>query len=125
MAPVVIMLRIIFWAEADFMRVEPEMTSGPTSLMTVVSATSASGVLWLQVMAAVFAPRARAYSTAPTTYGVRPLAETPITMSLRVGRRRAMSRWPISGESSLTSEAEARALGPPAIMYWTCAGAVE
>src|SRR5437868_12666410 len=76
-------------------------------------------------MAAVFAPRARAYSTAPTTYGVRPLAETPMTISFRVGRRRAMSRWPISGESSLTSEAEARALGPPAIMYWTCAGAVE
>ena len=48
-----------------------------------------------------------------------------MTISLRVGRRRAMSRWPISGESSLTSEAEARALGPPAMMYWTWEGAVE
>src|ERR1700744_5695457 len=48
-----------------------------------------------------------------------------MTMSLRVGRRRAMSRWPSSGESSLTSEAEARALGPPAMMYCTCCGAVE
>ncbi len=67
MAPVVIMLRIIFWALADFMRVEPEMTSGPTSAMMVVSATSESGVLRLQVTAAVLAPRARAYSTAPTT----------------------------------------------------------
>ena len=67
MAPVVTMLRIIFWAEADFMRVEPEMTSGPTSAMIVVSATSARGVLRLHVMAAVLAPRARAYSTAPTT----------------------------------------------------------
>src|ERR1700722_7352098 len=119
------MLRTIFWAVADFIRVEPERTSGPTSVMTVVSATSLRGVLRLQGMAAVLAPRERAYSTAPTTYGVRPLAETPITMSLRVGRRRAMSRWPISGESSLTSEAEASALGPPAIMYWTCAGGVE
>src|SRR5277367_4971737 len=125
MAPVVIMLRTIFWADADFMRVEPEMTSGPTSVITVVSATSDKGVCRLQVIAAVFAPRARAYSTAPTTYGVRPLADTPVTMSFRVGRRRAMSRWPISGESSLTSEAEARALGPPAIMYWSCEGAVE
>ena len=33
----------------------------------VVSATSARAVLRLQVMAAVLAPRARAYSTAPTT----------------------------------------------------------
>ena len=31
MAPVVIMLRIIFWAVEAFMRVEPETTSGPTS----------------------------------------------------------------------------------------------
>src|SRR6185437_16151312 len=31
MAPVVIMLRIIFCADEAFMRVEPEMTSGPTS----------------------------------------------------------------------------------------------
>jgi hypothetical protein len=67
MAPVVIMLRIIFCAVADFMRVLPERTSGPTSAMMVVSATSARGVFRLQVMAAVFAPRARAYSTAPTT----------------------------------------------------------
>ncbi len=67
MAPVVIMLQIIFWAVADFMRVDPDTTSGPTSATMVVSATSESGVPVLQVMAAVMAPRARAYSTAPTT----------------------------------------------------------
>ncbi len=61
------MLQTIFWAVADFMRVEPETTSGPTSTTMVVSETSASGVLVLHVMAAVMAPRARAYSTAPTT----------------------------------------------------------
>src|SRR5438477_1594947 len=107
------------------MRVDPETTSGPTSATMVISAASARGVSWLHVTAAVWAPRARAYATAATTYGVRPEAETPITTSLRVGRRRAMSRWPSSSESSLTSTAEARALGPPAMMYWTCPGAVE
>src|ERR1700755_1720616 len=125
MAPVVIMLQIIFCAEDAFMRVEPEITSGPTSAQMVMSATCESSEFGLQVMAAVFAPRARAYSVAPTTYGVRPEAETPITMSLRVGRRRAMSRWPISGESSFTSDADASAFGPPAMMYCTCCGAVE
>src|SRR3984885_16142388 len=72
MAPVVIMLSTIFCAVAAFMRVDPETTSGPTSATMQMSATPERGVLWLQVTAAVLAPRARAYSTAATTYGVRP-----------------------------------------------------
>ncbi len=43
-APVVIMLRIIFWAVAAFMRVEPEMTSAPTSATIAISAAEAMGV---------------------------------------------------------------------------------
>ena len=43
MAPVVIMFRIIFCAVPAFMRVEPEMTSGPTSATMAMSAASASG----------------------------------------------------------------------------------
>src|SRR5579875_3233146 len=125
MAPVVIMLVIIFWALAAFMRVEPLMTSGPTSAQMVMSATCERSEFGLQVIAAVLAPRARAYSTAPTTYGVRPEADMPIMTSLRVGRRLATSRCPISGESSFTSEALASALGPPAIRYCTCCGSVE
>src|SRR3977135_2820760 len=107
------MLVIIFCDVAAFMRGEPEITSAPTSATIGISAAAASAVFWLHVMAAVWAPRLRAYSTAPTTYGVRPDAERPITTSLRVGRRRAMSRWPRSGESSFPSTADATALGPP------------
>ena len=44
MAPVVIMFRIIFCAVPAFMRVEPEMTSGPTSATMAISAAAASGV---------------------------------------------------------------------------------
>ena len=55
MAPVVIMLRIIFWALEAFMRVEPETTSGPTSATMVVSEASASGCAFaLQTTEAVF-----------------------------------------------------------------------
>src|SRR6201994_4397083 len=119
------MLSTIFCAVAAFMRVDPEITSGPTSATMQMSHTEEMAVLWLQVTAAVLAPRARAYSTAATTYGVRPLEESPITTSLRVGRRRAMSRWPSSVESSFTSTADASALGPPAIMYCTLCEGVE
>src|SRR5580704_12137986 len=119
------MLVIIFCAVAAFIRVDPEMTSGPTSATTAMSAALSKGVLWLQVMQAVLAPRARAYATAETTYGVRPLAESPSTTSFLVGRRRAMSRWPSSSESSLTSTGDASAFGPPAMMYCTVCGVVE
>ena len=63
------MLRIIFCAEDAFIRVEPDKISGPTSAQMVTSATCERSEFGLQVMAAVLAPRVRAYSVAPTTYG--------------------------------------------------------
>ncbi len=56
MAPVVIMFVTIFCAVAAFMRVEPETTSGPTSVTITMSAASAIGEFKLQVMQAVRAP---------------------------------------------------------------------
>src|SRR5207302_1907730 len=75
------MFRIIFWAVPAFIRVEPEITSGPTSATIARSAAFSRGELRLQVTAIVLAPRRRAYSSAATVNGVRPLAAIPTTTS--------------------------------------------
>src|SRR5829696_5541976 len=93
----------IFWAVPAFRRVEPPITSGPTGTSTRVSTAGtapaatrpadaspanppAGGEPIAQVIAAVIAPASRAAARAPSTYGVRPLAVTPITTSIRPGR---------------------------------------
>ena len=61
------MFKIIFCAVEAFMRVDPETISGPTSASIVMSTTWLKSEFALHVIAAVFAPQARAYSVAPTT----------------------------------------------------------
>ena len=115
MAPLESMFRIIFWAVPAFIRVEPEITSGPTSATIARSAAFSRGELRLQVTAIVLVPRRRAYSSAATVNGVRPLAAIPTTTSCFWSFRLVISRSPNLRESSLASTAVARALGPPAI----------
>src|SRR5438105_6334931 len=89
------MLRMSFVAVPAFIRLDPAMTSGPTSTTMATSAARAGGESGVQVIAMVaaawrslFAP-----SIASTTYGARPLAEIPTTTS-PAGARAARSRRP-------------------------------
>src|SRR5438132_3171163 len=75
------MLRTSFVAVPAFIRLDPAMTSGPTSTTMAMSAARASAESGVHVIAMVaaawrslFAP-----SIASTTYGARPLAEIPNT----------------------------------------------
>ena len=67
MEQVVSMLSTIFWAVPDFIRVEPEMTSGPTSgaMHTSQSPSSLEWALVHRPMTA--APRSRALRRAAST----------------------------------------------------------
>ena len=99
------MLRTIFCAVPAFMRLEPASTSGPT---TGTIATSTARVIsdpGAQVTATVNAPSARARSTAPIVYGVRPDAAMPTTASSAPTPRRSRSRPPASRSSSEASTA--------------------
>ena len=95
-AAVVSMFRTILVAVPAFSRVEPAMTSGPTPRMMATSARSFSADRGSQVTPMMGARAARALATAPRTNGVIPLAEIPITTSLRVGLRPRMARSPAS-----------------------------
>ena len=81
MVLVLIIFKISFWAVPDFIRVLPVNTSGPTIGHIDVSAFSKMAALGLHAMAPVKQPSDRANSKAPLTYGVRPLAEMPMTVS--------------------------------------------
>ena len=65
MAPVEIMFRAILVAVPALSRVDPESTSGPVISSMEISASCAMGEAALHTMAPVFAPTARAYSSAP------------------------------------------------------------
>ena len=71
--PVDIMLSTSFCAVPAFIRVEPEITSGPTSGEIAMSAMPAMRELGLQERAIVSAPSDFAYSSAPATYAAEPL----------------------------------------------------
>src|SRR5580693_6337067 len=116
MAAVEMMLRTILWAVPAFMREEPARTSGPTWVTMAKWAARSSGEFGLQVRAMVWAPRRRASVRAARVKGVRPLEAIPMMTSYLVGLRRDISWRPAVESSSLISEAEARALGPPAMM---------
>ena len=79
----------------------------------MTSARSFSSDRGSQVTPMIGAFAARARVTAPRTNGVMPLAEMPMTTSLRVGRRRRMARSPSSSSSSTPSFARCTAAGPP------------
>ena len=66
-APVEIMLRIIFWAVPAFKRVEPVSTSGPTTGSMARSAAFPPRLPALHAMATVLQPRDLAYCSPPIT----------------------------------------------------------
>ena len=96
MEMVVNMLSTILVAVPALSRVEPAMTSGPTAGAMTTSTKVCSSVPGQQVMNTTLAPPRRARVSAPRTKRVIPLAETPISTSRRVGRRRATARPPSS-----------------------------
>lgn len=72
----------------------------------------------------VRAPRARACSTAPIAYGVRPEAEMPTTVSSALSFSPSRSAAASSLLSSAPSTAVTMADGPPAIRPMTSDGSV-
>ncbi|MBW8702618.1 hypothetical protein MBT84_23770 [Streptomyces sp. MBT84] len=119
-----IMLRTSFCAVPAFSRVEPVSSSGPATISMPWSAAAARGLSALHDRPTVSAPRARACSTAPRAYGVRPEAEMPTTVSRSVSASASRSRAASSLESSAPSTEVTIAPGPPAIRPTTCDGSV-
>src|SRR5258706_564013 len=74
----------IFCAVPALRRVEPAITSGPTTGAIIMSTCPASALGWLQASPTVRACCARAWASAASTYGVWPLAEMPTTASRAV-----------------------------------------
>ena len=95
-APVVSMLSTILVAVPALRRVDPAITSGPTAGAIVRSTKVCSSVRGSQVTKMIFEPARRARVSAPRTNCVMPLAETPMTTSFLVGRRRLTERAPSS-----------------------------
>ena len=90
------MLSTIFVAVPALRRVEPAMISGPTAGAICRSTKFWSSDPGQQVTKMIFAPALRARTRPPRTNGVMPLAETPMTTSFLVRRRRPMLRAPSS-----------------------------
>src|SRR6266851_202625 len=118
------MLSAIFCDVPAFSRVDPVNTSGPTSGAITIFASRPTGIRKFDVTATVVAPRFRAYFSAPTTYGVVPLAAIPTTTSRRVNFFARKSRSPLPSESSAPSTALVIARLPPAINATTSFGEV-
>jgi len=114
-AAVLSMFSTIFCDVPAFSRVDPVNTSGPTSGAITIFATRPTGIRKFDVTATVVAPRVRAYFSAPSTYGVVPLAAIPTTTSFGVIRIPRKSRSPFRFESSAPSTARVIARRPPAI----------
>ena len=95
-AAVVSMFRTSLVAVPALSRVEPAITSGPTAGAIVRSTNVCSSVLGSQVTKMIFDRARRARVSAPRTNGVIPLAETPMTTSFALGRRRLTDRAPSS-----------------------------
>ncbi|CAO0837139.1 hypothetical protein SMICM17S_12175 [Streptomyces microflavus] len=119
-----IMLRTSFWAVPAFSRVEPVSSSGPVTISRPCSAAAASAESALQERPMVRAPCARACSTAPIAYGVRPEAEIPTTVSSALSFSASRSAAASSLLSSAPSTAFTMADGPPAISPTTSEGSV-
>src|ERR1041385_9305268 len=103
-AAVVSMLSTIFVAVPALRRVDPAITSGPTAGAIVRSTKVCSSVRGSQVTKIIFEPARRARVSAPRTNGVIPLADTPITTSFFVGRRRLTDRAPSADEERRSEE---------------------
>ena len=119
------MLQTTLVAVPALSRVDPAISSGPTS-----SRTTASGRIppfsgrqaECAVTSTVLAPVCLAWRKAPQTNGVRPLAVSPTTTSLRPTRRSCTARPPASASSSAPSWARKIASGPPAKIACTSSG---
>ena len=118
------MLSTIFCDVPAFSRVDPVNTSGPTSGAITIFANRPTGIRKLEVTATVVAHRFCANFSAPSTYGVVPLAAIPTTTSLRVNFFARKSRSPFRAESSAPSTARVIARLPPAISACTSFGEV-
>jgi hypothetical protein len=95
-AMVVSMFSTIFVAVAALRRVDPVSTSGPTPGAMTRSTKFCKSAPGQQVTKMMRSPLLRARVSPPRTNGVRPLAETPMTTSFLLGRRRATAREPSS-----------------------------
>jgi hypothetical protein len=93
---VVSMFSTILVAVPAFNRVDPAITSGPTAGAMVRSTNVCSSVRGSQVTKMIFEPALRALVNAPRTNCVMPLADTPMTTSRFVGRKRLIERAPSS-----------------------------
>ncbi|MPM06652.1 hypothetical protein SDC9_52954 [bioreactor metagenome] len=93
-----------------------------TSMLT--SASFPVSEFGLQDIAIALAPTALAYFIAPLTYGVLPLAATPINTSLELNFSFIKSLTPLFSSSSIPSTAFLRAMSPPAIRPLTNSGFV-
>ena len=100
-------------AVPDFIRVEPDTGSGPTSSDTRIEASLAFS-RGLQVTSTVTAPAFLPAARPPCTYGVIPLAAIPMTVSPRRARRE-ISFSPFPKTSSAPSLEWKTASWPPAI----------
>ena len=90
------------------------MTSPPTTSSMAVPAAALNGLPALQVNPMVAAPTARAWSTAPRTKGVRPLADTPTTTSVLPTQSFCTAAAPAVRSSSAPSLGWRMARSPPA-----------
>ena len=121
-AAVLSMFSTSFVAVPAFMRVDPVIISGPVSGSMGNSTARDSSESGVQLIPMVTAPSLRASPTAPSTYGVRPLAAIPTRASPELKPHSSRSRAPIWGSSSLASLECARAYSPPAMIPCTSSG---
>jgi len=123
-AIVEIMLSASFCAVPAFSRVEPVSTSGPTSISMAMSAAAPTAEFLLHVTPTVAQPTLFAYSSAAITYGVRPLAAIPTTVSLESALSSFRSSTPMVRLSSAPSTERTSAPMPPAMRPTTISGGV-
>ena len=103
MTIVEMVLSTSFCAVPAFMRVEPAITSGPTSTSIPRSARCMSSEPATQARPIVKEPAAFAWSIDPSVYGVAPLALTPRTTSFGPTAAASRSFPPTSWSSSAAS----------------------
>ncbi len=120
-----IVLSTSFCAVPAFRRVDPARNSGPTTTTISCSTSDPSCDPAAETTQAVRAPASAAVSSAPTTYGVAPLALIPTTASAGVGASASRSAAPASRSSSAVAWTSAAASSPPATMATTVSGGVE
>ena len=121
---VVSMFSTILVAVPAFNRVDPAMTSGPTSGAMITSTNVWSSLPGQHVTKTIFTFDRRARVSAPRTNWVMPLADIPTSTSRLVRRSRRTARPPSSKLSSTPSRGLKNASRPPAINACTSGAGV-